>query len=292
MSKELVVKTNNSIQVKDAAWNSLSEESKKAYQSDYKLFFDFIKKDAKDVTANDILLFIEHLENNNYKNSSINRKIASLSKMFKVMSMAGEITINPVDSLKQFKRLSFKTVKNYSTPISMDDVKKLCKITKNTTDQEKKIIMIIRTLARTGFRISEFTGIKKDNITQHDTKTSVIKVIGKGKKERPMFIDNDFLNEIYKLYPENKDIPWLFYNKRNHRYDRKVLWKQIREFCKSRIGLYVHPHQLRHTCATHLLTEKNLDLKTVQLFLGHSDPSTTMVYIDKAPTPDSTRIKI
>jgi len=289
---ELTVKQKNSLQIQNTAWDSLSDNTKAAYKTDYDKFFEFIKKKQTDINAQDILAYIEHLQAIPLSNSTINRKIASLSKMFKVLLYAGEIKVNPVEALKQFKRLSFKTVKNYSTPIDMNDVKKLSKTNKDTPVQDQKLIMIIRTLARTGFRISEFTGIRKDKISIYDETSAVIKVIGKGKKERPMFVDHSFINEVKKLWPEIKETPYLFYNIHKKRYDRKVLRKQIREFCYKRIGILVHPHQLQHTCATHLLTDKNLDLKTVQLFLGHSDPSTTMVYIDKAPTPDSTRIKI
>jgi site-specific recombinase XerD len=107
-----VINQNNALQIKDAAWQSLSQESQKSYGYDYKLFYEVIKKDPKDITAADIQQYVKHLEDSGYKNNSISRKIASLSKMFKVMVMADEIRINPIDILKQFHRLSFKSSKS------------------------------------------------------------------------------------------------------------------------------------------------------------------------------------
>lgn len=83
MSNEIIKKEDFKVeQIKTAAWMSLSKESQKAYQSDFKLFFDYIQKAPKNIVATDILKYIEHLEEKGFKNSTINRKIASLSRMF------------------------------------------------------------------------------------------------------------------------------------------------------------------------------------------------------------------
>jgi integrase/recombinase XerD len=290
-----ITKINNKskIQIHETAWNSLSEATKAAYKNDYDKFFAFVKKnDSREITASDIWDYIKHLQSINMSNNTIMRKIASLSRMFKILMVVGEIEKDPMETLKQLKKLSFNTVKNYHTPINMSDIKKLSKITKNTSIYEKKTIMIIRTLARTAMRVSEFAGIRKDKIKIFDENNVEITIIGKGQKQRSVFMEKSFLDEIYALYPDKEDFPYLFYNKNNKKYDRKHLWLMIKDFCQKRIGQHVHPHMLRHTCATYLLTEKKVDLKVVQQFLGHSDISTTMVYIDSKTTPENTRIKI
>ncbi len=290
-----ITKINNKskIQIHETAWNSLSEATKDAYKNDYDKFFAFVKKNnSREITASDIWDYIKHLQSINMSNNTIMRKIASLSRMFKILMVVGEIEKDPMETLKQLKKLSFNTVKNYHTPINMSDIKKLSKITKDTSIYEKKTIMIIRTLARTAMRISEFAGIRKDKIKNFDENNVEITIVGKGQKQRSIFLEKTFLNEIYELYPDKEDFPYLFYNKNNKKYDRKHLWLMIKDFCKKRIGQHVHPHMLRHTCATYLLTEKKVDLKVVQQFLGHSDISTTMVYIDSKTTPENTRIKI
>jgi integrase/recombinase XerD len=278
----VITNQNKSIQVKDAAWNSLAEESKKAYHSDYKLFFDFVKKDQKEITASDVLSFIEHLEKNNYKNNSINRKVASISKMFKVMVIAGEIKQNPVDVLKQFKNISHKTSKTINIGLTLDDIKKTVKVTKYSTDQQRKISLIIRMLAMSGLRISEFTGIKNNDIADFDSDNKIITIVGKGNKERKIYITNSFLQEIRTVYPMKKEIPYLFYNIRNQRYDRRVLWLQLKQTFKDKVNKNMHPHELRHFFATNALKQGE-DIKSVSLYLGHSDVSVSLnFYIDTA----------
>lgn len=289
----IVKKSTKSIQVKDTAWNSLSAESQMAYAYDYKLFFEFISKDPKDVTASDVLAFIEDLEENNYKNSSINRKIASLSKMFKIMVLAGDIKINPVDALKQFRNISYKTSKNANIGLTMQDIKKAVKILKNSTDKNLRTILIIRMLTMSGLRISEFTAIKNNDIVDFDDGNKIINIVGKGKKERKIYIDNIFLSEIKEVYPDREDIPYLFYTLRSKRYSRKVLWREINKFFKKRINKNVHPHMLRHFYGTYKINVEKQDIKAVSIYMGHSDVSITLnAYVDTALDSKNSKIKI
>lgn len=288
-----IKKENKSIQVKDTAWNSLSEETKKAYAYDYKLFFDFVKKDPSEITASDILAFIEDLENKNYKNSSINRKIASISKMFKVMVVAGEIKINPVDALKQFRNISYKTSRNVNIGLTIQDIKKAVRVLKSSTEQEIKMTLIIRMLSMSGLRISEFINIKNNDIVDFDSKNKIINIVGKGKKERKIYISDIFITEIKEIYPDKKGVLHLFYTLRGNKYNRKALWRQIHNFFDKKIGKRVHPHMLRHFFATYKINVEKQDIKAVSKFLGHSDVSTTLnAYVDTALDVKSSKIKI
>lgn len=291
-TKDLTVIQNKSLQVNDAAWNSLSSESKKAYSYDYKLFFEFIDKNAEDVTANDILLFVEHLEKNNYKNNSINRKIASLSKMFKIMVLSGKIKTNPVDILKQLKNVSHKVSHGINIALTIEDIKKTVE---NDTSNEntKKICMIIKTLASSGLRISELTGIKNKDIYSFDGQNKTITIVGKGKKERKIYFSNEFIEEIKKIYPNNDETDYLFYNNNFSRYDRRILWKQIKNRFEKKINKDVWPHLLRHFYATHKINVEKQDIKAVSLYLGHSDVSITLsAYCDTALDINNSKINI
>lgn len=279
----------NEIGIKETAWNSLAIESRKSYNSDYKLFLEFIKKDMTTITANDILLFIEDLREKGYKNSTINRKIASLSKLFKVMIITKEIQINPVEELKQFKNVSFKTNKEVKSSLTMQDVKKAIR---RPIKGDKRIVMIIRMLAKTGLRISEMINIKNKDIEKHNDDNYIIRVVGKGKKERFVFIENDFLEEIRKVFPKSK-AEHLFYNSLMRPFDRRYLWAITKEFFFRKSGKNVHPHLLRHTFITFKISEEKQDIKAVSRYCGHSDVSTTLnMYIDKALDVDSAKIKI
>ncbi|MHA1342402.1 MAG: tyrosine-type recombinase/integrase [Promethearchaeota archaeon] len=295
MSNELINLENkeNSVLIKETAWSLLSKESRDAYGYDYKLFFNFIAKDPKEINSSDILKFIEYLEKKEYKNSSINRKIASLSKMFKIMVLVGEIKANPVEMLKQLKNISHKTSKEVFISLTKQEIKKTVKLYKKSSIQDKKMSLIIRTLAKTGLRISEFINIKNIDIEDYDENNKIITIVGKGKKERKIYIDDCFLKEIRKIYPIQGKSPYLFYTIRRNKYNRKVLWKQIKEKFKEKIDKDVHPHLLRHFFATYKINDEKRDIKAVSKFLGHSSVSTTInFYIDTALDVNQSKIDI
>ena len=284
---------NTAVDVKKAAWNSLAKESQKSYQSDYKLFFQFIKKDPKHITADDILSYVEHLRDRGMKNNTINRKVASLSKMFKVAILAGEMQTNPVAVLKEFKNISMKVSKEVKISITIDDVRKATRIKKIDTLHTRKTSLIVRMLAMTGLRISECTGIKNADIQDHDKSNKIIRIVGKGLKERYIYIDNVFLKEIKQIFPDTKKSDYLFYTVFHRRHDRSVLHRQIKEFFWTRIQKDVWPHALRHCFATHKINVEKQDIKAVSRFLGHSDVSITLnSYVDTALDVNKAKIKI
>jgi site-specific recombinase XerD len=293
--KELAIidKKNQSMQIKDAAWKSLSTETQKSYTSDYKMFFNVIKKNPKDVVASDILAYIQYLEKNDYKNNSINRKLASLSKMFKVMAMAGEIKQNPIEVLKQFQNISYKTSKGINIALTIDDIKKVVKTDNDTSIREKKIIIFIRVLASTGMRISECINIKNSDIEVFDDKNYIIKIIGKGKKERKIYVSHILLSDIRKIFPEVKDTPYLFYNNAEKKYDRKNLWLEIHNIFKEKAGKKVHPHLLRHFFISYKISVEKQDIKAVSRYAGHSDTAITLnMYVDTELGVKEANIKI
>jgi integrase/recombinase XerD len=290
---ELTVYKPQSLKIQDTAWNALSENSKAAYKSDFDLFFKFINKKPNDITASDILAFIEHLKAEGYKNSSINRKIASLSKMFRVLKYAQEIKENPVDMLKEFKNINMKTSKEVRSTLTMQEVQKAVVITKNTTPTEKKLILIIRALAKTGLRISELLFIRNKDMTVHDSENMTIRIVGKGNKERFIFLDNKFIREIQKMFPETDKTDLLFYTNRFGLYDRREVWRSVRKFFQERIGKHVHPHMLRHLFITYKISIEKQDIKAVSRYCGHQDISTTLnMYVDTALDVKKSKIKI
>jgi site-specific recombinase XerD len=251
-----IYQQNKAIDIKQTAWNSLSTESQKAYTSDYKMFFDFIGKDVKQIRANDILTYIEYMKKEGYKSNSINRKIASLSKMFRVIKMSGEIKENPVEMLKEFKNISMKV-------------------------NNPKLILIIRMLAKTGLRISELIHIKNKDIESYDDNNKRIRIVGKGSKERIIFLENKFLEDIKKVFPDIAETDYLFYTNRKDCFSRKDLWERIHVFFKKTIDRDVHPHTLRHAYITHKIVVEKKDIKSVSRFAGHADVATTLnMYVD------------
>lgn len=290
-TKALAVRQNKEIQIKNTAWQSLSAATQRSYTADYKLFFKIIKKNPTQVVASDVLDFIKYLEKNGYKNSSINRKIASLSKMFRVMALAGEIKNNPVEILKQFQNVSFKTSKGVQIALTMQDIKTVTKITKATSAHDQKTIIFIRVLASTGMRVSECINIKHEDIRAFNDKIYIVRIVGKGKKERKIYIGADLLRDVKKVFPDENQ--YLFYTRSGARYDRKNVWADVHEIFQRKIGKDVHPHTLRHWYATHMISIEKKDIKAVSLALGHSDIGITLsTYVDTELKADEASIKI
>lgn len=143
---------------------------------------------------------------------------------------------------------------------------------------------VLITLYATGLRRAELTRLKVHDI---DTERMVIHVLGgKGRKDRDVMLSPKLLDELRQYWRGLKYKPrtWLFPGGRWHSRTEqpmsdKVVWFACEQAAK-RAGIQklVHPHTLRHSFATHLL-EAGVDLRTIQLLLGHSDLKATTVYL-------------
>ena len=165
------------------------------------------------------------------------------------------------------------------TVLSQDEVARL--IDAALTPVHRIVLM---TLYATGLRRAELTRLK---VTDIDTERMVIHVVeGKGRKDRDVMLSPKLLDELRQYWRSLKQKPrtWLFPGGRWHsRTERpmtdKVVWYACDTAAKrAGIDKPVHPHTLRHSFATHLL-EAGVDLRTIQLLLGHSDLKATTVYL-------------
>ena len=141
---------------------------------------------------------------------------------------------------------------------------------------------ILELLYAAGLRVSELTGL---NLADMDQKDKMLRVRGKGNKERLVPVGKKALGvvEAYlkKSRPELlKDgaSSQLFLNQRGRPMDRVTIWKIMGQYGrKAQLRKPLKPHTLRHSFATHLL-DRGADLRSVQMMLGHSDISTTQIY--------------
>jgi integrase/recombinase XerD len=142
---------------------------------------------------------------------------------------------------------------------------------------EKRDKAMIELLYATGMRISELINLK---LTDVDIQRSVVKVLGKGSKERLIPYGesaaealNDYLNDRRDL--REKEI---FLSNRGTKISRGAFWERIKVYIhREGLKISISPHTLRHAFATHLLN-RGADLRSVQILLGHSDLSTTQIY--------------
>ena len=136
---------------------------------------------------------------------------------------------------------------------------------------------MIEMLYATGMRVSELVNLKLIDV---DIQRSVIKVLGKGSKER-LIPYGEVAGDSLNLYLKDRiksNIKETFLSNRGTKITRGAFWQRIKIYL-SREGLKnsISPHTLRHAFATHLLN-RGADLRSVQILLGHSDLSTIQIY--------------
>jgi integrase/recombinase XerD len=134
-----------------------------------------------------------------------------------------------------------------------------------------KLALIIEFLYKTGLRISEFTQIQISKLSNRNGHI-YIPILGKGKKERRVFITEEFYNRINTVFTGKV---YLFENRNMTFYCKKQLWREINNLGLKVLGFSIHPHTFRHCFATHMIIYKNKSLKAVSNYLGHSTTSIT-----------------
>ncbi|HOU35834.1 MAG TPA: tyrosine recombinase XerC [Candidatus Omnitrophota bacterium] len=215
--------------------------------------------------------YLAVLKEKNLRPRSINRKLSALRTFFRFLTREGFIRANPVASI-----LSPKLDKHLPEFLTEEDTVRLIESSIPRTLAGLRDRAILETFYSTGMRISELVGLNADDV---DIISGIVKVRGKGKKERIVPIGEHALSAIRK-YLEKKDpgCPALFLNPGRSRIsDRGVRYMFHRYIRKAGIRQGVSPHTLRHSFATHLLN-RGADLRTVQELLGHANLGTTQIY--------------
>ena len=107
--------------------NTYDEKTVIAYKADMQTFFDYMKRNPSEITESDILGYIKYLESQRFMKNSINRKIASLSKVLDIYKKLGIVKTNPVHTLSQDSRVYKKVDKKASFNCTLKDVEEVVK---------------------------------------------------------------------------------------------------------------------------------------------------------------------
>ncbi len=253
----------------------LSQNTVKAYQRDIESFLSWLQKyhiNYINLTEVDTNKYISFLFESKLKSSSVNRKISSLKAFYLFLLKKNKINISPVAEI-----ISPKQEKYLPTSMSEDEVEKLLNSPNLSKEIERRDKAMIEMLYATGMRISELVNLKLVDI---DMQRCVIKVLGKGSKERLIPFGESALESLNNYLSDRADSPSkeVFLSNRGSKLTRVSFWKRIKVYLlRENMKNSISPHTLRHAFATHLLN-RGADLRSVQLLLGHSDLSTTQIY--------------
>jgi site-specific recombinase XerD len=241
-----------------------SPRTKECYYSYVKKFEQHYKRSSECLGNPEIKDYLEYLiKEKQASTSSINQAYSALKFLY-------ETTLDRKWVMKKIPRI--KNEKKLPTVLDREEVQKLFAVIRNL--KHRCILMIIYSA---GLRISEAAHLKSTDI---DSKRMLIKVRGKGAKERYTLLSKvalEILRDYWKYY---RPTEWLFPGSPASEPISTVSIQRIFKKAKQQAGIIkiVSPHSLRHSFATHLL-ESGVGLHHVQLLLGHRSPKTTTIYL-------------
>ena len=214
-----------------------------------------------------------------YRDTTTARKVASIKSFFGFLSENSIITEDPTQSLG-----SPRVGRTLPKFLSEEDVASLLDAAyKSGTNEGQRDAVIMELLYATGLRVGELVAL---NVQDLDLSEAYIRCMGKGSKERLVYLHSKALEELRRYLRESRIAlighrrtePALFVNHRGERLTRQWVWTILKTYAqKAGISQSLTPHTLRHSFATHLL-QNGASLRHVQELLGHSSISTTQVY--------------
>ena len=242
---------------------------------------DITLEDLKRVTLNDLHAYLGHLtRTSNSKATTRARKVSSIKALFNYLTAkANLLEINPAQNLE-----SPKLGKRMPKYLSLDESKKLLTtIATEDSRNTERDYAIVTIFLNCGIRLSELVNI---NITDISFEEDKMNVIGKGNKERTIYLNSACIRAIQSYLavrpndmknPDNKKP--LFLSERKDRISQRTVQVIVkRELQKAGLDTTKYSvHKLRHTAAT-LMYQNGVDIRALQELLGHESIATTEIY--------------
>tara|TARA_B100001996_G_scaffold336594_1_gene287958 strand:+ start:5038 stop:5937 length:900 start_codon:yes stop_codon:yes gene_type:complete len=266
----------------DSVWveKGLSKNTVSSYMSDLFQLSKWLKQQNKDLnncTESDLNSFLASKMDQGNSIASINRALSSIKGFYNWLVNNNYLSMNPSELLE-----SPKMGRTLPVHISEKDVEKILNAPELSSNKGIRDKTILELLYATGLRISELTNL---TLNQIDLIRGIVRVIGKGNKERIIPIGetaltwlSNFINNHRQDFIINKNNNYIFLNRKGDQISRKSCWSIITNYSKKVVpSKKISPHSLRHAFATHLLNN-GADLRSVQMLLGHSSLSTTQIY--------------
>ena len=232
------------------------------------------------VDINVLNLYLQDLRvRKGYRDTTTARKVASIKSFFGFLSENSIIAEDPTEALG-----SPRVGRVLPKFLSEEDVTSLLDTAyKSGTNEGQRDAVIMELLYATGLRVGELVSV---NLQDVDLSEAYIRCMGKGSKERLVYLHAKALEELRRYLREariallghRRTEQALFVNHRGERLTRQWVWTILKTYAqKAGIDRNITPHTLRHSFATHLL-QRGASLRHVQELLGHSSISTTQVY--------------
>jgi len=259
---------------------NFSQNTIDSYRRDLKRFADFLEasriKDWSKIDRETLAEFARKLATRDLSASSRRRTISAVRSFLKHLAQQEGWEDNPAELLE-----SPKLGRSLPRYLTQEQMANILKQPDSSSPLGLRDRALLELLYAAGLRVSELIALKLDQI---DFEQGLIRIMGKGRKERVVPFGGiskgwllKYLNHGRPKLVGKTHVTALFISKNGKPLTRQTVWRMINSYA-AKAGLSgVHPHQIRHSFATHLL-EGGADLRSVQTLLGHASISTTEIY--------------
>jgi integrase/recombinase XerD len=268
----------------DSLWleDGLSKNTLDSYRRDLHLFSLWLKETHRvasllKASNEHILGYLAHCFDCGKKPRTTARCLSVLRRFYQFLLREGKLRVDPSLNVE-----APKITRGLPAVLIEDEVTRLIESPDTRSPIGLRDRSMLETLYSSGLRVSELVPLNLNQIYLSD---GVVRVLGKGAKERVLPLGEEAVDWIARYLEEGRPellsgrlSDCVFVTKLGSSMSRQAFWNLIKKYVLvSDIKKQVSPHTLRHAFATHLLNH-GADLRSVQLLLGHSDVSTTQIY--------------
>ena len=258
----------------------LSNNTLQSYRRDLKQFRQYLE--YREIHYNKVdekimKEYIKDLEEEGKKPSSISRCIASIRSFYQFAVRKGKVKKDPTEHIQ-----SPKSEKRVPSVLTAKEVELLLEQPKDVDLKGKRDKAMLEFAYATGMRVTEIISLNVDDINLEE---GFVTCRNAGKQRNiplgkiALKAVKEYIEEARDILIKSEDEEALFVNINGKRLTRQGFWKIIKYYKEqAHISKDITPHVLRHSFATHLL-QNGADLKAIQVMLGHSDISSTQVYM-------------
>ena len=267
----------------DALWleDGLARNTLDSYRRDLRQFRDWLVatqgRALIEATHADLLAYLAHRVAARARATSTSRLLSSFKRFYQYALRQGRIKADPSLNID-----APKLPRGLPKSLTEADVEHLLAAPAVDEPLGLRDRAMLETLYATGLRVSELVTLKTAQVSQD---MGVVRIVGKGAKERLVPLGEEALNWIRRYLKEARPLilqqrtaDAMFVTARGDAMTRQAFWHLLKRYAlQAGLTKPLSPHTLRHAFATHLLNH-GADLRVVQLLLGHSDISTTQIY--------------
>ena len=258
----------------------VSDNTLQSYRRDivyYNKYLESNKMNYVKVKEEDIKAYLEHLQEIGKKSSTVSRNLASIRSFYQFLVRNKKAKQDPTNNIQ-----SPKVEKKAPSVLTAQEVELLLNQPKDVDLKGTRDKAMLEFAYATGMRVTEIISLNIDNVNLEEGYVSC----KTGSKERNIPLGKmslkalkEYVEEARPVLIKDEKVKALFVNINGQRLTRQGFWKIVKFYKEqAHITKDITPHVLRHSFATHLL-QNGADLKAIQTMLGHSDISSTQVYM-------------